>query len=108
MEYAVVKIGGSQYKVKVGDEFEVLRLPQKEGEEIELPEVLLVVDDGQVKVGQPKVEGVKIKAKILSHFKGEKIRVSRFKAKSRYRKTKGFRPFYTRIKILKILPQTSS
>lgn len=101
--YAVVKIGGSQYKVKEGDEFEVLRLPQKEGEEIELPEVLLVVDDGQVKVGQPKVEGVKIKAKILSHLKGEKIRVSRFKAKSRYRKVRGFRPYLTKIKIEKIV-----
>lgn len=102
MEYAVVKIGGSQYKVKEGEEIEVDRLPQKEGEEIELPEVLLVVSDGEVKIGQPQVSGATVKAKILSHFKGEKIRVSRFKAKSRYRKVKGFRPYLTKIKIEKI------
>ncbi len=102
MEYAVVKIGGSQYKVKEGDELEVDRLPQKEGEEIEFPEVLLVVSDGEVKIGQPQVLGTTVKAKILSHFKGEKIRVARFKAKSRYRKVRGFRPYLTKIKIEKI------
>ena len=102
MEYAVVKIGGSQYKIKEGDEFEVDRLPQKEGEEIELTEVLLVVDDGEVKIGQPQVLEATVKAKIISHFKGEKIRVSRFKAKSRYRKVRGFRPYLTKIKIEKI------
>lgn len=102
MEYAVVKIGGSQYKIKEGDELEVDRLPQKEGEEIELPEVLLVVSDGEVKIGQPQVSEAIVKAKIISHFKGEKIRVSRFKAKSRYRKVKGFRASLTRIRIEKI------
>jgi len=102
MEYAVVKIGGSQYKIKEGDELEVDRLSQKEGEEIELPEVLLVVSDGEVKIGQPQVLEATVKAKIISHFKGEKIRVSRFKAKSRYRKVRGFRPYLTKIKIEKI------
>ncbi|MFZ5366427.1 MAG: 50S ribosomal protein L21 [Patescibacteria group bacterium] len=102
MKYAVVKIGGSQYKVSEGDEIEVLRLPQKEGEEIEFPEVLLLVSEAGVKIGQPQVSGVTVKAKILSHFKAEKIRVARFKAKSRYRKVKGFRAALTRIRIEKI------
>lgn len=102
MKYAVVKIGGSQYKVREGDEFEVDRLPQKEGELIEFPQVLLLVDDGVVKIGQPQIEKAKIQAKILAHQKGEKIRVARFRAKSRYRKVTGFRALLTRIKIEKI------
>lgn len=85
-----------------GDEIEVDRLPQKEAEAIVFPEVLLVVDNGEVKIGQPTVEGTTIKAKIVSHLKGEKIRVARFKAKSRYRKVRGFRAFLTRIKIEEI------
>ncbi len=102
MEYAVIKIGGSQYKVKEGEEITVEKLPYREGEEVEFPEVLLVIDNKEPKIGQPVVEGAKIRAKIVSHLKGEKIRVARFKAKARYRKVRGFRPSLTKIKILKI------
>lgn len=108
MKYAVVKIGGGQYKVQEGDEIEVDRLPQKEAEAIVFPEVLLVVDNGEVKIGQPTVEGIKIQAKVLSHFKGEKIRVARFRAKSRYRKVRGFRASLTKIKIEKIATQAAA
>lgn len=105
MKYAIVRIGGSQYKVQEGDEIEVDRLPQKETEALVFPEVLLVVDDGEVNIGQPTVEGTTIKAKIISHLKGEKIRVARFRAKSRYRKVRGFRAALTKIKIEKITTQ---
>ncbi|MDP3954808.1 MAG: 50S ribosomal protein L21 [bacterium] len=98
MKYAVVKIGGSQYKIKEGDEIEVDRLTVDEGE-IELENVLLLRDEDKITIGQPTIADIKIKAKILSHLKGDKIRVSRFKAKSRYRKVKGFRPSLTKIKI---------
>lgn len=100
--YAVVKIGGSQYKVKEQDVLLVDRLPDKEGAKVLLDGVLLLVSDTQVRVGTPKVEGAQVEAKVLGHEKGEKIRVSRFKAKSRYRKTKGFRASLTKIKIEKI------
>ncbi len=102
MKYAVVKISGHQYKVSEGTELAVDRLPQAEGKEIELEEVLLLVDDGQTKIGQPHVDKAKIKAKILKNIRGEKIRVARFRAKSRYRKVKGFRAALTNIKIEKI------
>ena len=102
MKYAVVKIGGSQYKVSEGSQLEVDRLPQKEGETVELSEVLLVVDEGQVKIGQPIVSDTHVKAKVLTHLKGEKIRVARFRAKSRSRKVRGFRAALTKIKIEKI------
>jgi len=99
MKYAVIKINGHQYKVNEGEEIEVDRLPQKENEEVAIEETLLLVDGDKVLIGQPYLDQ-KIRAKILSHMKGKKILVSRFHAKARYRKTKGFRSLVTKIKIL--------
>lgn len=102
MKYAVVKIGGGQYRVQEGDELQVDKLSLKEGAEVEFPEVLLVAEDSQAKIGQPLVANIKVAAKVLTHLKGEKIRISRFRAKARYRKTKGFRASLTKIKIISI------
>lgn len=101
-DYAVVKIGGSQYKVKEGDELLVDRLSEEKGAKVAFDDVFLLVVGSQVKIGKPKVEGAQVLAKVVEHEKGEKIRVTRFKAKSRYRKTKGFRAALTKIKIEKI------
>lgn len=102
MKYAVVKIGGSQYKVSEGEEIVVDKLQEKEKVKIEFADVLLLVDDKKVKIGDPYIKDAKLKATVLEHFKGEKIRVATYKAKSRYRKVKGFRSRLTRIKIDKI------
>ncbi|MCX6726012.1 MAG: 50S ribosomal protein L21 [Candidatus Shapirobacteria bacterium] len=101
-KFAVVKIAGFQYKVAEGDEIEVNRLKEEKGKEIFLEEILLLAQDDKIKIGQPLVKDVKIKAKIVDQFKGKKIRIATYKAKSRYRKVKGFRPFLTKIKIEKI------
>ncbi len=103
MDYAIVKIGGNQYKVRKGERIQVPRISQKEGEEIEITDVLLLVSNGEVKIGQPTISNVRIKAKIVSHLKEEKIKVKRFKAKSRYRKTKGFRQSLTEIEIGEVI-----
>ena len=100
--YAVIKVGGKQYKVSEGETLEVDKLEKKEGEKIEFSEVLLLVEDDKVQVGQPTLFGAKVVASVLEQFKGEKIRVARFKAKVRYRRVKGFRPLKTRVKIEKI------
>lgn len=102
MKYAVVKIGGTQYKISKGEEIVVDKLPYEEKKKVEFPEVLLWVDEKKVKIGTPYVKGAKIKATVLEQFKGEKIRVATYKAKSRYRRVKGFRPQLTRIRIEKI------
>lgn len=102
MKYAVVKIGGTQYRVAEGDEVIVDKLSDKEKKKLELPEVLLFIDDKEVKIGSPLVKGAKVAATILENFKGEKIRVATYKAKSRYRRVKGFRPCLAKIKIDKI------
>lgn len=100
--YAVVKINGSQYKVEEGQILEVDRLEKKPEETFEIDDVLLVADGDKVQIGQPTVSGVKVLAKVLEEFKGEKIRVARFKSKVRYRKVKGFRAFLTKIQITQI------
>lgn len=102
MKHAVIEIGGNQYLVAEGDELLVDRLDIEEGKNFKIDNVLLTADEGKVEIGTPLVESVDVVGKILSHEKGEKIRVSRFRAKSRYRKTKGFRAALTRIKIEKI------
>lgn len=99
MEYAVVRSGGKQYKVSKGSIIEVDKLPILDGKETTFDDVLLWVYDGQVKIGTPKVSNIKIKAKILGQIRGDKIRVSKFKAKVRYRRVMGFRPQLTRIQI---------
>lgn len=103
MKYAVVKIGASQFKVQEGDEFEVEKLEGKQGDAISLDKVLLYVNKDRIKIGQPLVKGVKIKAKIEKQLKGKKIRVATFRAKSRYRKVKGHRKLLTKIKVEKII-----
>jgi len=103
MKYAVVEISGKQYKVKEGDILEVEKLPETKGDKISFSKILLFKTDSEIKVGKPIVSGAEVKAEILEQFQGEKIRVAKFKAKSRYRRVMGFRPQLTRIKIEKII-----
>ncbi|MGB9911160.1 MAG: 50S ribosomal protein L21 [Microgenomates group bacterium] len=102
-KYAVIKIGGSQYKVKEGEEIEVPKIEGEKGKKLTFEEVLLVNDGKSVNFGQPLVEKAKVEAVILEQKKGKKIRVATYKAKSRYRKVKGFRPLLTVLRIEKIV-----
>lgn len=102
MKYAVVKTGGKQYRVKEGEELEVEKIKGKKGDKIELGEVLLLVDNDKVKIGTPKLDKIRVTAEILEQKKDKKIRVAKFKAKSRYRRVKGHRQLLTRVKVLKI------
>lgn len=102
MQYAVIKTGGKQYKVYEGETIEVDRLALDKDGLVSFSQVLLWVNDGQVLIGAPFIPDIKVTGKILDHIKGEKIRVSKFKAKARYRRVMGFRPFLTRVQITKI------
>ncbi len=100
-KFAVVKTGGKQYIVKEKETLVVDRLPEKEKEKVQL-ETLAVFDDaGHIELGQPVLEA-KTEAVVVSHVKGEKIRVAKFKAKVRYRRVTGFRSSLTTIEITKI------
>ncbi len=101
---AVVKIKGHQYLVTEGEELLVDKLENKKGDKVSLEEVLLIAtDNDKAIIGNPFVKGAKVEFSVIDDVKGEKIRVARYKAKSRYRKVKGFTPIYTKIKIEKII-----
>ena len=75
------------------------KLDGKEGDTIRFDQVLLLVDAGKVTIGRPLVKGAVVKAKILEQFKGKKIRVATYKAKSRYRRVLGHRKHLTKLQI---------
>ncbi len=105
MKYAIIRTGGQQFRVQEGDLIDVNLLPEAK-KSLTLSEVLLFVDGDKVKVGQPLVKDVVVKAKVIEPaFKGPKLRIMRFKAKSRYRKRKGHRQQYTRLEIVSIGPK---
>jgi large subunit ribosomal protein L21 len=103
MEYAIIRTGGKQYKIAKDSIIEVEKLGYKTGENFEFEDVLLHVVNDKVRIGKPMITGTKIKATVLEHFKGEKLRVARFKAKVKYRKVTGHRQSLTKVKILDIL-----
>ena len=100
--YAVIKTGGKQYRVAEGDVLNVEKLNAEAGSEVVFDEVLTVVNDADVKIGQPVVEGAKVTAKVVEQGKGEKILVFKYKAKSNYRKRQGHRQPFTKVEISKI------
>ncbi|MEK7600582.1 MAG: 50S ribosomal protein L21 [Patescibacteria group bacterium] len=102
MTFAVIQTGGKQYKVAVGDILDIEKLDAAEGSEVTFSEVLLTADDKDISVGQPIVEKAKVTAQVLEQGKGEKKMVFRFKAKTRYRKKKGHRQLFTKVKIINI------
>lgn len=102
MNYAVIRSGGKQYKVSDGDVLELDKLNLEENKTIVFDDVLLLVAEGKTTIGKPNVTGARVEAKLIEQKKGDKIRVSKFKAKSRYRKTIGFRPQLTVVQIEKI------
>lgn len=103
MTYAVVSLMGKQYKVVEGQELTVDRMDDLKDAKLTLSEVLLFSDGKKVLVGSPVVKGVTVKATVTDLVKGDKIRVSTFKAKSRYRKTHGHRQAETVLKIESIV-----
>ena len=101
--YAVIKTGGKQYRVSAGDSIDVEKLPHEVGEQIELDQVLLVANGNGSKIGQPLVEGAKVKATVTRQAKGRKVIVFKYRPRNRYRRKKGHRQHYTRLRIDEIV-----
>jgi len=101
MDFAVIKTGGKQYIVKEGDELTVEKL-ETDGGKVTFSEVLLLSDGTNATVGRPLVKGATVTATVVSEGRGEKKLVFRYKSKVRYKKKKGHRQPYTKVKIDKI------
>jgi large subunit ribosomal protein L21 len=97
--YAIVEVGGRQYRVSPGDRVLVERLAQPAGNSVELP-VLLLSDDNGVSIGKPYVEGKTVTAKVLGEEKGKKLIIFKYTPKKRYRVKTGHRQKYTLLQIL--------
>lgn len=97
--YAVIKTGGKQHRVSVGEALKVEKIDAETGAEIVLGEVLMVGEGDQVTIGAPLVNGASVKATILAQGKGEKVRIFKMRRRKHYRKSQGHRQLFTEIRI---------
>ncbi len=101
--YAIVEIGGQQFKIQKDQKIFVNLLKQEAGSELEFDQVLLLADEAAIKVGTPVVDGVKVKAKVLAHVKADKVIVFKKKRRKGYQKKNGHRQPLTQIQIEEIV-----
>ena len=100
--YAVIKTGGKQFKVAEGDVLKVEKLTADVGKTLNLNSVLTLVDGDKVTIGTPMITGASIDATIVSHGKGDKVKIFKMNRRKGYRKSQGHRQGFTEIKIDKI------
>lgn len=103
--YAVIKTGGKQYRVQVGDILDIEKLEVDEGKKVTFGEVLLIEDDEQTLIGMPILDKAQVVGEVIENFKDKKVLVFKKKRRKQYRKTKGHRQLLTRVKIEKIMPE---
>jgi large subunit ribosomal protein L21 len=97
--YAVIKSGGKQYRVESGAQVRVESLVADVGAAVSFDEVLLVGGGDTVKVGAPLVSGAKVKATVVAHGRGEKVKIFKMRRRKHYQKTQGHRQNYTEVRI---------
>jgi large subunit ribosomal protein L21 len=97
--YAVIKTGGKQYKVAPGEKLKVELLPADVGAAVILDQVLMVGDGELVRLGQPTVAGATVTATVLSHGRGEKLRIFKMRRRKHYQKHQGHRQGFTELQI---------
>lgn len=100
--FAVIKTGGKQYKVAKDDVLTVEKLDGEPGAALTLADVLMVGTGAEVKVGAPLVSGAAVKAEILEHGRGDKVLVFKKRRRQNYRRKRGHRQDYTKLKITEI------
>ena len=97
--YAIVEIAGQQFKIEKDQKIFVHRLKAEEGAEVKFDRVMLVDDNGSVKVGTPTVAGAEVSATVLKHLKGEKVLVFKKKRRKGYQTLNGHRQYLTSVQI---------
>jgi len=97
--YAVIKTGGKQYKVAPGEKLKVETIPADVGAEVILDQVLMVGEGDSVRLGQPTVAGATVTATVVSHGRGEKLKIFKMRRRKHYQKHQGHRQNFTELKI---------
>lgn len=99
MSYAIIQLQGKQHRVAVGDQLTVDRLAEDDNTKLVVTDVLLTNVNDSVTVGTPFVKNASVELQVVEKTKGEKIRVYKYKSKSRYRKTRGHRQAQTLVTV---------
>lgn len=97
--YAVIKTGGKQYRVEQGDTLAIERLDGDTGAVVSFDEVLLVGSDSATKLGRPLVQGASVKGTIVEQGRAKKIIIFKFRRRKNYKRKKGHRQYFTRVRI---------
>ena len=101
--YAIIKTGGKQYRVRAGDKLRIEKVSQNVGEELIIEDVLMTVDeDGEgrnIAVGNPFLEGVTVKAKVIDEGRSDEVKILKFKRRKHSMKSMGHRQSYTEVQI---------
>jgi len=97
--YAVIKTGGKQYKVAAGDKLKVEKLEGDVGSKVVIDKILMLADGEAVTIGSPLIAGAVVNATVVSHGRGDKVMIFKFRRRKHYRKTQGHRQSYTEILI---------
>jgi large subunit ribosomal protein L21 len=97
--YAVIKTGGKQYRVAQGDTLKVEKLEAGEGDSVEFDQVLMVGEGEDVRLGTPYVEGSRVTATVMSHGRGDKVEIIKFRRRKHHMKRAGHRQDYTELEI---------
>lgn len=100
--FAIIEAGGKQYKVALGEKIKIEKLEAVEGEMVSFDKVLLTSEDDKVAVGSPYIVGAKVEAKVIKQGRHKKVIVFKYHSKTRYRKKKGHRQFFTEVEIVGI------
>ena len=100
--YAVIKTGGKQYRVSLGEKLKVEQLAADVGSQVTIDQVLLVADGDKVSIGQPLVAGAKVQATVVNHGRGDKVRIFKMRRRKHYKKQQGHRQNFTEIQVDKI------
>ena len=97
--YAVIKTGGKQYKVAVGEKVKVEQIAADVGQEVVIDQVLAVGDGAELKVGTPVISGATVKATVLSHGRHPKVRIFKMRRRKHFKKQQGHRQNFTELRI---------
>ena len=97
--FAVIKSGGKQHRVQKGETLKLEKLEIAKGAKVDFGEALMVGEGKDVKIGNPRVKGSKVTGEVVSHGKGDKVTIVKFRRRKHSRSTQGHRQWYTEVKI---------
>ena len=97
--YAVIRTGGKQYRVAEGDKLRVEKLVADEGADITFDQVMMLADGDRVQIGKPYLSGELVRAQVISHGRGKKVRIIKFRRRKHHLKRQGHRQDFTEVRI---------